>query len=52
MPQQLRKGKWSARLKAAEMETEEESWILFQITVVCSQEVCELQESSFSKTTQ
>lgn len=49
MPGQLKKGKWPARLKAAETEIEEESWVLFQIAVVCSQEVCELQESSFSE---
>lgn len=48
MSGQLKKGKWPARLKAAETEIEE-SWVLFQIAVVCSQEVCELQESSFSE---
>lgn len=45
VPRQLKKGKWSARPKIAERrEIEDESRVLFQITVVFGQEICELQD--------
>lgn len=45
VPGPLKKGKGSARPKIAEIrEIEDESRVLFQITVVCSQEICELQD--------
>lgn len=45
VPRLLKKRKGSARPKIAEIrEIEDESRVLFQITVVCSQEICELQD--------
>lgn len=48
-PWQLKKCKWCARPTRQGPERWGGSCVLFPVTALCSQEVCDLEDSSFSK---